>query len=68
MANRNICDVDTLSTMSENTNVIVEENGVLNKLNLQNEIDNKINTHLEQIANQIADQEKNPLYGKKRYF
>lgn len=45
MANRNICDVDTLSTMSENTNVIVEENGLLNKLNLQNEIDNKINTH-----------------------
>lgn len=44
MADRNICDVELLSSMSENTNVIVEENGVLSKLNLNDEIDNKITT------------------------
>ena len=61
MAERNICSVDLLQTMSENTNVIVDENGTLNKLNIYNEfnhvntkIDNEIdtvNTNMSQFSN-----------------
>ena len=42
MADRNICDVELLDSMSENTNVLIEENGSLKKLNLKDEIDNNI--------------------------
>lgn len=38
MADKNICNVELLNSMSENTNVIIDENGVLKKLNLYKEI------------------------------
>lgn len=40
MADKNICTVDTISSMSNNTNVLVDENGALRRLNLKAELDN----------------------------
>ena len=42
----NICKVDLLGTISENTNVIIEENNNINRLNLYNEIGNLSNPNL----------------------
>ena len=42
----NICKVDLLGTISENTNVIVEENNNINRLNLYNEIASLSNPNL----------------------
>ena len=39
MSIKNICEVDLLTTMTENTNTIVEENGNLRRVNLAKEID-----------------------------
>lgn len=39
MSIKNICEVDLLTTMTKNTNVIVEENGNLRRMNLEKEID-----------------------------
>lgn len=53
MADRNICDVELLGSMSEDTNVLIEENGSLKKLNLKNEIDNKINNAVNEINTKL---------------
>lgn len=53
MANKNICDVDLLQSMSKNTNVIVDENGKVNKLNLYNEFDN-VNKSIDTVNENIA--------------
>lgn len=54
MADKNICEVSLLDSMTENTNVLVEENGTLNKLNLNNELntlDNKLSETIGQLSN-----------------
>ena len=43
MAEKNICSVDTIESMSDVTNVLVDENGSLRKMNLKAEFD-KINS------------------------
>lgn len=54
MANKNICDVDLLQSMSKNTNVIVDENGKVNKLNLYNEF-NTVNTKIDDNVNTLSN-------------
>lgn len=49
MSERNICTVDLLDSISNKTNVLVEENGALNRLNLKNEL-NLINNNLLTIV------------------
>lgn len=49
MADKNICTVNTLTEMTNNTNVIVEENGVLNKLNLKNGIQGELDSIFDKI-------------------
>lgn len=56
MADRNICNVDILETMTEDTNVIVEENGALNKFNIYNEfntVNTKINNEIDAVNTKL---------------
>lgn len=46
MAQKNICDVELLSEMTANDNVIVDHSGVTRKLNLKSEFDS-VKTELE---------------------
>ena len=53
MADKNICEVSQLDSMTENTNVLVEENGSLNKLNLHGEL-NELKTGIENITYKVT--------------
>lgn len=55
MADRNICEVSLLDSITESTNVLVEENGVLNKLNLYDEI-NPLKDEISNVKNQLNAQ------------
>jgi hypothetical protein len=50
MATKNICEVDLLSCMTENTNAIVEENGSLRRVNLNDLIVNSNDSIMNSVV------------------
>lgn len=53
MAEKNICGVNIIESMSDATNVLVEENGNLRKLNLKTELDS-VSTSLKEEIDVVA--------------
>ena len=51
MANKNLATVEQQSDMTSNTNVIIEENNVIKKLNLENAIEKNIKIFSGEISN-----------------
>lgn len=60
MADKNICTTEILDSVTENTNIIVEENGTLARLNLQTELTardeqiTELNQNITNINNNLA--------------
>ena len=53
MATQNICDVEKITELTDNTNVIVEQNGSLKKFNIKSEFD-EVNSNLNDNSDEIA--------------
>ena len=51
MANKNLATVEQQSDMTSNTNVIIEENNVIKKLNLEDAIEKKIKIFSGEFSN-----------------
>ena len=51
---KNICSVSSITSMTESTNVLVEENGTLRKLNLYSEFDKQNNFFNNKITELVS--------------
>lgn len=58
MADKNICTIESLASSSNNTNMIVEENGSLHRLNLNDAVSEHVNNMKSEVVSEM----------KKSYF